>query len=99
MRSPIPRRRWRVRNFCFYFHARNGFNIATAATAADTKYAPGVTDTEIKIGQSAAYSGPAAVVGTMTRAHADYFKMINEHGGVNGRKLALIRDVADDTWP
>lgn len=63
---------------------------ATTATAAGEKYAPGVTDTEIKIGQSAAYSGPAAVVGTMTRAHADYFKMINEHGGVNGRKLALI---------
>lgn len=63
---------------------------ATATAAAGEKYAPGITDTEIKIGQSAAYSGPAAVVGTMTRAHGDYFKMINEHGGVNGRKLVLI---------
>lgn len=58
--------------------------------AAQKHYAPGITDTEIKIGQSAAYSGPAAVVGTMTRAHADYFKMINEQGGVNGRKLTII---------
>jgi ABC-type branched-subunit amino acid transport system substrate-binding protein len=57
---------------------------------AQKHYAPGITDTEIKIGQSAAYSGPAAVVGTMTRAHADYFKMIDEQGGVNGRKLTLI---------
>ena len=63
---------------------------ATVAVAAGEKYAPGVTDTEIKIGQSAAYSGPAAVVGTMTRAHADYFKMINEQGGVNGRTLKVI---------
>ena len=52
--------------------------------------APGVTDTEIKIGQTFPYSGPASGYGAIARAEAAYFKMINEKGGVNGRKLNLI---------
>ncbi len=58
--------------------------------AAETHYAPGITDTEIKIGQTAPYSGPASVVGTMAKGHVDYFKMINDEGGVSGRKVTLI---------
>jgi ABC-type branched-subunit amino acid transport system substrate-binding protein len=51
---------------------------------------PGVTDTEIKIGQSAPFSGPASVYGQISTAESDYFKMINEQGGINGRKINLI---------
>jgi branched-chain amino acid transport system substrate-binding protein len=57
------------------------------ATAAN---APGVTDTEIRIGQTMPYSGPAAAYGAIGRAEAAYFKMINEKGGINGRKVNLI---------
>jgi branched-chain amino acid transport system substrate-binding protein len=52
--------------------------------------APGVTDTEIKIGQTMPYSGPASSFGVVGRTEAAYFKMINEMGGVNGRKINLI---------
>ena len=49
--------------------------------------APGVTDTEIKIGQTMPYSGPASAYGVIGKTDAAYFKMVNDHGGVNGRKL------------
>jgi branched-chain amino acid transport system substrate-binding protein len=52
--------------------------------------APGVTDTEIKIGQTMPYSGPASAYGVIGKADVAYFKMINDMGGVNGRKLNLI---------
>ena len=52
--------------------------------------APGVTDTEIKIGQTMPYSGPLSAYGVIGRAEAAYFKMINEQGGVNGRTINLI---------
>ena len=52
--------------------------------------APGVTDTEIKIGQTMPYSGPASAYGVIGKTEAAYFKMINEQGGVNGRKINLI---------
>jgi branched-chain amino acid transport system substrate-binding protein len=52
--------------------------------------APGVTDTEIKIGQTMPYSGPASAYGVIGKADAAYFKMINDQGGVNGRKINLI---------
>ena len=51
---------------------------------------PGVTATEIKIGQTMAYSGPASAYGVVGRVEAAYFKMINEQGGINGRKINLI---------
>ena len=62
----------------------------TAAVAADKQYGPGVTDTEIKIGQSAPYSGPASAYGMITKTQAAYIRMVNEHGGVNGRKITLL---------
>jgi branched-chain amino acid transport system substrate-binding protein len=61
-----------------------GFRAARAANA------PGITDTEIKIGQTMPYSGPASAYGMNGRTHFAYFKMINEQGGVNGRKINLI---------
>jgi branched-chain amino acid transport system substrate-binding protein len=51
---------------------------------------PGVSDTEIKIGNSFAYSGPASSFATHAKTAAAYFKMINDQGGVAGRKLNFI---------
>jgi len=52
--------------------------------------APGVTDTEIKIGQTMPYSGPASAYAVIGKTEAAYFKMINDLGGINGRKINLI---------
>ncbi len=57
---------------------------------AEKQYGPGVSDREILIGQTMPYSGPLSAFGTMGRAQAAYFAMINERGGVNGRKIKLI---------
>ena len=64
--------------------------LGTAAIAAEQQYGPGVTDTEIKIGNIMAYSGPASGYGTIGKAEAAYFAMINDHGGINGRKINFI---------
>jgi branched-chain amino acid transport system substrate-binding protein len=64
--------------------------IAAGAASARAENAPGVTDTEIKIGQTMPYSGPASAYGVIGRAEVAYFKMINDQGGVNGRKINLI---------
>ncbi len=61
-----------------------------APTLAQKKYGPGASDTEIKLGQTMPYSGPASSYGTIGKLHTAYFKMINEAGGVNGRKINLI---------
>ncbi|MBN9530295.1 MAG: ABC transporter substrate-binding protein [Alphaproteobacteria bacterium] len=58
--------------------------------AADKKYGPGVTDTEIKIGQTMPYSGPASSLSVSGTAEQAYFAMVNAEGGVNGRKVNLI---------
>jgi branched-chain amino acid transport system substrate-binding protein len=66
-------------------------NIAGLTTAeAQKKYGPGVSDTEIKIGQTMPFSGPASAYATIGKAEAAYFQMINDQGGVNGRKINLI---------
>lgn len=65
--------------------------LATSAPAhADKKYGPGVTDSEIKLGQTMPYSGPASAYSAIGRAEAAYFDMINAKGGVNGRKVKLL---------
>jgi ABC-type branched-subunit amino acid transport system substrate-binding protein len=65
--------------------------LSIAGTAlAQKKYGPGVTDSEIKIGSTNPYSGPASAYGTIGRAEAAYFKMINDQGGINGRKINFI---------
>jgi branched-chain amino acid transport system substrate-binding protein len=53
-------------------------------------YGPGVTDKEIKLGTTSPYSGPASAYGVYGHAQAAYFQMINEQGGINGRKINLI---------
>ena len=49
-----------------------------------------MTDTEIKLGQTVAYSGPASAFASYGRTMMGYFAMINEAGGINGRKITLI---------
>ncbi|PYM25055.1 MAG: branched-chain amino acid ABC transporter substrate-binding protein [Candidatus Rokuibacteriota bacterium] len=62
--------------------------LAPAVTmAADT---PGVTATEIKIGNTNPYSGPASAYGTIGKALGAYFKKVNEEGGINGRKINYV---------
>src|SRR5690348_1878440 len=63
---------------------------ATSALA-QKKYDTGATDTEIKIGQTLALSGPASAYATIGKTQAAYFKMINDQGGVNGRKINFIQ--------
>ena len=64
--------------------------VGAAPAQAEKKYGPGASDSEIKIGNTMPYSGPASAYGTIGRAEAAYFKMINEQGGVNGRKINFI---------
>ncbi len=67
--------------------------LTPLAHAAD---APGVTKTEIKIGQTMPYSGPASAYAAIGKAEQAYFKMVNEHGGVNGRQINI--ESADDGY-
>jgi branched-chain amino acid transport system substrate-binding protein len=69
---------------------------SVCADASEKKYGPGVTDSEIKIGQTMPYSGPASAYGTVGRLETAYFQMINARGGVNGRKINLIS--LDDSY-
>jgi ABC-type branched-subunit amino acid transport system substrate-binding protein len=65
--------------------------LATIHPAAGEKqYGPGVTDTEVKIGQTMPYSGPASAYGTQGRIEDAYYAMINSKGGINGRKITLL---------
>jgi branched-chain amino acid transport system substrate-binding protein len=64
--------------------------VALSNRPARAANAPGITDTEIKIGQTMPYSGPVSAYGVIGRAEAAYFRMVNEMGGVNGRKINLI---------
>src|SRR5215831_15645791 len=81
--------------------SRRTITLASLATLATTlapkdrawaqkKYGPGVSDTEIKVGQTIAYSGPASAYGQLGQAEAAYFKAINDRGGINGRKINFI---------
>jgi len=63
---------------------------ATQGALAQKKYDTGVTDTEIKIGNTMPYSGPASAYGAIGKAEAAYFAMINDQGGINGRKINFI---------
>jgi branched-chain amino acid transport system substrate-binding protein len=63
--------------------------VATSAFA-EGKYGPGVSDSEIKVGQTIAYSGPASAYGQLGKAEDAYFKWLNAKGGINGRKINFI---------
>jgi len=64
--------------------------LIAPSSLAQKKYGPGVTDTEIKIGQTMPYSGPVSAYATIGKAESAYFEKINAEGGINGRKIKLI---------
>ncbi len=64
--------------------------LAAAGMPALAENAPGVSASEIKIGQTMPYSGPVAAFGTLGKGELAFFNMINDEGGVNGRKIRLI---------
>jgi branched-chain amino acid transport system substrate-binding protein len=70
--------------------APSALAFAALPARAAKEYGPGVTDSEIKIGNTCFYTGPASSYGTIGKAMAAYYKMINDQGGVNGRKINFI---------
>jgi branched-chain amino acid transport system substrate-binding protein len=77
------------------FHLVTGTALAVALSAssayAQKKYDTGATDTEIKIGQTVPFSGAYSVYANIGKTQAAYMKMINDQGGINGRKINLIQ--------
>ena len=82
-----------MRNSSFHLVAASAVAIALSVSSAyaQKKYDTGATDTEIKIGQTNPFSGPASSYATIGKTQAAYMKMINDAGGVNGRKINLIQ--------
>jgi ABC-type branched-subunit amino acid transport system substrate-binding protein len=70
--------------------------LASGATAAEKKYDPGASDTEIKLGQTVPHSGPGSLYGVLGRVGEAYFQMLNETGGINGRKIKFF--TMDDSY-
>ncbi|WP_441244625.1 ABC transporter substrate-binding protein [Tardiphaga sp. 768_D3_N2_1] len=70
--------------------------LTHSAFAADKKYDPGATDTEIKIGQTIPHSGPGSLYGVLGRVGEAYFQSLNEKGGINGRKVKFL--TMDDSY-
>ncbi len=64
--------------------------LGSPPALAEKKYDPGASDTEIRIGQTMPYSGPASAYGIIGRTEQGYLQMINDQGGINGRKITLI---------
>jgi branched-chain amino acid transport system substrate-binding protein len=64
--------------------------MAASEAAAQKKYDPGASDSEIKIGNINPYSGPASAYGEIGKTEAAYFRKVNVEGGVNGRKINFI---------
>jgi branched-chain amino acid transport system substrate-binding protein len=73
-----------------------GLAAAGGLALAAGQYGPGVNDAEIKLGSTQPYSGPASSYGTIGKSDAAYFAMINDQGGINGRKIKFI--VRDDAY-
>jgi branched-chain amino acid transport system substrate-binding protein len=70
--------------------------FASVLALAAGQYGPGARDTEIKIGNTTPYSGPASALGALGKAEAAYFAMVNDQGGINGRKINFIS--RDDSY-
>ena len=64
--------------------------VLTSPALAQKKYDPGASDKEIKVGNTNPYSGPASAYGAIGKSIAAYFRMVNDRGGINGRKLNFI---------
>ena len=70
--------------------------ISASGAQAQKKYDPGASDTEIKLGQTVPHSGPGSLYGVLGRVAVAYFEMINEKGGINGRKIKMLS--LDDSY-
>src|ERR1700747_1600593 len=70
--------------------ALGGVSLAARLARAAKQYGPGVTDDEIKIGNTGPYSGPASSYSAVPKSQAAYWKMVNDEGGINGRKVNFI---------
>jgi branched-chain amino acid transport system substrate-binding protein len=64
--------------------------FATGSALAQKRYDPGASDTAIRIGQTMPYSGPASAYGTIGKAQAAYFRMLDERGGIGGRRIEFV---------
>jgi len=84
--------RFLLHHFVSRVLAISSFAVAIAAPSATAQksYDPGATDTEIKIGNIAPCTGWANQYAAVARAEAAYFQMINDRGGINGRKISFI---------
>jgi ABC-type branched-subunit amino acid transport system substrate-binding protein len=82
-----------MRNGIFHLVTATSVAIALSASSAwaQKKYDTGASDTEIKIGQTVPFSGAYSVYANIGKTQAAYMKMINEQGGINGRKVNLIQ--------
>jgi branched-chain amino acid transport system substrate-binding protein len=82
-----------MRNGIYHLVTATTVAIALSASpaSAQKKYDTGATDTEIKVGQTVPFSGPASAYASIGKTQAAYLKMINEQGGINGRKINLIQ--------
>jgi branched-chain amino acid transport system substrate-binding protein len=67
-----------------------GVSVGLSPATAQKKYDPGVSDTEIKIGNIMPYSGPLSAYALIGRTEAAFFKKLNDEGGINGRKINFI---------
>ncbi|WP_026312190.1 ABC transporter substrate-binding protein [Bradyrhizobium huanghuaihaiense] len=82
-----------MRNGMLHLATATALTLALSISAANAqkKYDPGASDTEIKVGQTMPFSGPASAYSSIGKTQAAYFKMINDQGGINGRKINLIQ--------
>jgi branched-chain amino acid transport system substrate-binding protein len=82
-----------MRNGVVHIVGAAALTVALSATSAyaQKKYDPGANDTEIKVGQTVPFSGPASAYASIGKTQAAYINMINDQGGVNGRKIKLIQ--------
>jgi branched-chain amino acid transport system substrate-binding protein len=76
--------------------AAAGLALASGLVWAAGQYGPGASDTEIKIGNTMPYSGPASAYGAIGKAETAYFAMINDQGGINGRMINFVS--RDDSY-
>jgi branched-chain amino acid transport system substrate-binding protein len=79
-----------IRSLCTVLASAVVVSFASGEAAAQKKYDAGVTDTTIKIGNIMPYSGPASAYAAIGKTEAAFFRMINEQGGINGRKIEFI---------
>src|SRR5438270_1320286 len=66
------------------------FSLVAGSASAEKQYGPGVSDREIKIGNIMPYSSPASAYGIVGKTMSAYFRMINDNGGINGRRITFI---------